>query len=168
MPRLASLIFSVAITTTGLLFLSGCGKDTHPTDAVLLENFAKHEAEFEQLLAMLRTDRTLERVDDNWTRPADPMTIGVTPERIAEYRQRFATLGIPRGFYAFHDPERFSLLATAFGLSVGGSAKGYAYLEHSPDLIIGDLDTYHSDDGRSFTAYRHIHGHWYLFFEYEN
>lgn len=167
MPRLASLIPCVAIIAT-VLALSGCSNDTHPTDAVMLKNFAKHEAEFEELLAMLRADRKLERVDDNWTRPTDPSTIGVAPERIAEYRQRFAALGIPRGFDAFHDPERFTFIATAFGLSVGGSSKGYAYLDPTPDLIVEDLDHYHSDDGRSFTAYRRIHGNWYLFFEYED
>src|SRR5262245_50429304 len=88
-----------------LLIAGGCGKSSHPTDDALLRNFTKHEADFERLLTMIRADKKLERVDDTWTRPEDPATIGVTPERIRSYRRLFSTLGIPRGFYAFHDPE---------------------------------------------------------------
>ena len=85
-----------------------------------------NEAEFERLLTMIRADKKLERVDDTWTRPEDPSTIGLTPARMRSYRKLFSTLGIPRGFYAFHDPERFTFLASTRGLSVTGSAKGYA------------------------------------------
>ena len=109
-----------------LVLAGGCGRSSHPSDAVLLQRFNQNEADFERLLTMLREDRQLQRVDDNWTRPSDPNSIGVSPERIAEYRRLFAKLGIPRGFYAFHDPERFTFLASTFGLSVSGSAKGYA------------------------------------------
>ena len=152
------------------LILGGCGESEapHPKDDALIQNFEAHEADFERLLTMLRADRKLERVDDTWTRPKDPSTIGVTPKRIKAYRKLFSTLGIPRGFYAFHDPERFTLLASTRGLSVTGSDKGYAYMAQKPDLVVTNLDTYWSEDGQSFTAYRHIKGSWYLYFDYED
>lgn len=151
-----------------LLLLGGCGKRSHPTDDALLRSFFIHEEDFDRLLAMLRADKKLERVDDTWTRPEDPSTIGVTPDRIRSYRSLFTMLGIPRGFYAFHDPEQFTFLASARGLSVSGSAKGYAYMTERPSLVVSNLDTYQSEDGRSFTAYRHIKGSWYLYFDYED
>ena len=151
-----------------LLIAGGCGKSSHPTDDALLQNFAEHEADFERLLTMLRTDKKLERVDATWTRPQAPSTIGVMPERIASYRKLFSTLGIPRGIYEFHDPERFTFVASARGLSVSGSAKGYAYLAGRPSVVVTNLDKYWSPDGRSFTAHRHIKGSWYLYFDYED
>jgi hypothetical protein len=151
-----------------LLIVGGCGKSSHPTDDALLQNFSKHEADFEQLLTMIRSDKKLERVDDTWTRPQDPSTIGVTAERIKSYRKLFSTLGIPRGFYAFHNPEHFTFLASAQGLSVSGSGKGYAYLVEKPGLVVTNLDKYWSPDGRSFTAYRHLKGSWYLYLDYED
>ena len=163
MTRLRFLILFWLLLTVG-----GCGKSSHPTDDALLRNFASHEADFERLLTMIRADKKLQRVDDTWTRPEDPSTIGITPERIRSYRALFSTLGIPRGFYAFHDPEHFTFLSSTRGLSVSGSAKGYAYLAQRPNLVVTNLDAYWSADGRSFTAYRHIKGSWYLYFDYED
>lgn len=163
MTRLRFLVLPLV-----LLIVAGCAESSHPTDDELLRNFTRHEADFERLLTMIRADRKLERVDDTWTRPDDPSSIGVTSERIKSYRRLFSTLGIPRGFYAFHDPERFTFLASTRGLSVTGSAKGYAFLAENPTLIVTNLDTHWSADGRSFTAYRHIKGSWYLYFDYED
>ena len=151
-----------------LLVLGGCGKSDHPKDDALISNFKRNELDFDRMVTMLREDKELERVDDTWTKPDDPASIGVTKERIDSYRALFSKLGIPRGFYAFHDPERFTLLASVHGLSISGSAKGYAYLVQKPDLVVGSLDEYWSPDGKSFTAYRHIKGNWYLYFDYED
>jgi len=151
-----------------LLLAAGCSRTLHPADDTLLRNFAAHEADFERLVRMIREDRKLERVDDTWTRPDDPSSIGIKAERIDAYRSLFRTLGIPRGFYAFHDPERITFIASAGGLGVGGSAKGYAHLVEKPDLVVENLDTFHSPDGRSFTAFRHIKDGWYLYLDYED
>jgi len=152
-----------------LLLLFRCGCDSsHPSDQTLLDNFTKHEQDFGKLVAMIWTDKQLQRVDATGTNPGDLQSIGVSPERISEYRTLFSRLSIPRGFYAFHNPERFTFLASAQGLSVSGSAKGYAYLEDKPDLVVTNLEAYCPADGRSFTAYQHIKGNWYLYFDYED
>ena len=150
------------------LLSAGCAKNQHPSDETLLQNFNVHEKEFDELLTMLRADKKLERVDVGWTRPDNPASIGVAPERIKSYRELFKKLDIPRGFYAYHAPERFSFIASASGLSIGGSGKGYAYLEDQPELVVASLDNYRSPTGRSFTAYRHIKGNWYLYYDYED
>jgi hypothetical protein len=151
-----------------LLIFTCCSKQSHPSDAALIQNFNQREAAFEGLLTMIRADQGLERVDNTWTRPGDPSTIGITPERIRSYRKLFSTLGIPRGFHASHNPERFTLVASARGLSVSGSGKGYVYTVEKPSSIVTNLDTYWPADGRSFTAYRHIKGNWYLYFDFED
>ncbi len=146
-------------------FLIGCGGSHHPSDGVLLENFARNEEGFERLVAMLREDRELSRVANNWTDPTDPSTIGVTPERIKTYRKLFEKVCIPEGSSYGRDPrdgsEEFEFISSTYGLMVGGSWKGYVHLQKPPDPIVMDLDTYQPPEG-SFTAYRHIKGNWYL------
>jgi len=158
---------SASVILLLIISLCGCGT-SHPKDQTLLDNFKKHELDFEKLITMIRSDKKLRRVDDTWTDPGDPQSIGISQERIREYRAMFSKMSIPRGFYAFHDSERFIFIASSHGLSVSGSAKGYAYLEEKPDLVVTNLESYWSKDGRSFTAYQHIKGNWYLYFDFED
>ena len=149
--------------------LGGClfGSE-HSTDEQMISNFQEHRSEFEQLLEMIRSDKGLLRVDDTWTLPEDPQTIGVSRDRINEYRNMFYRVGVPRGFSAPESRESIELIATTKGLSVTGSAKGYAWLASRPVVVVDDLDTYWSKDGKSFRAFRHIEGNWYLWFDYED
>lgn len=161
----AVVVFSIGIVVL-LLFLKFWM--VHPSDKTLIQNFKDNETAFNNLIAMIQEDKGLERVDDNWTRPKNHAAIGLTEERIEKYRQIFKELRIPRGFYSFTNPVRIKLLASASGLSISGSAKGYAFLEEKPDLIVNDLEDYSSTDGESFTAYRHIEGKWYVFHDVED
>jgi len=149
-----------------LAIACGCGS-SHPSDASLLANFENHEEDFETLLNMLREDKKLRRVDEDWTDPDDLSMIGVSEGRIRDYRALFAKLRVPRGFCAHHGPEVFTLIASTYGLSVSGSSKGYEYREEAPDQVVADLDSYWSN-GDSFRAYRHIDGNWYLYFDFED
>jgi hypothetical protein len=169
----AAVVFAV-------LILSGCGSDREPTDAELIQRFQKHRAEFETLRQMVESDKGLLRVDDTWTKPEDPTTIGVSAERIADYRARFHTLGIPRGFEAFGGPEHIVFLAWCQGITIAGSAKGYAWCEKAPENLALDLDAAHHQNyleyqkknqqqpnnwEKHLDLYRHIEGNWYLHFE---
>ncbi|CAN5684851.1 hypothetical protein BH24ACI3_BH24ACI3_00520 [soil metagenome] len=160
--------------------LLGCGPKEHPKDAVMKENFAVHRAEFEELLKMFKEDRSLGRVGAGFTRTAsffeeckgpdawNGKEIEVSQERIVEYQNLFVILGLPNGIEGYCEKENVSFYASSKGLSVSGSSKGYAYLEKPPVLLVDDLDSYWSEDSRSFTAYRHIDGNWYLYFDYED
>src|SRR5689334_24230798 len=55
----------------------------HLSDEVLIAKFNAHRAEFEKLLAMVLENKGLTRVDEDWTEPRDPQTIGISRERIA-------------------------------------------------------------------------------------
>lgn len=141
---------------------------SHPSDESLIKNFEKNQTAFNELVGMIQQDKELARVDDDWTLPDNPSSIGITSERIAKYRQIFKELKIPRGFYSFTDPVRITLLASSSGLSVSGSSKGYAFLENKPDLVVENLDNHHSPNSHSFTAYRHLSGNWYLVYDFED
>ncbi len=76
-------------------------------------------------------------------------------------------VNISYGFIALRDPECFSFPVSAAGLGVSGSAKGIAYVEEEPALVVERLDDYWPVEEQSFTAYQHIDDNWYVFFDYE-
>ena len=80
-----AVIGSAAIPMVVLVWIIRIGM-TPPSDQRLLSNFDKHEATFNALIDMLETDGDLVTVDDNWTDPEHPQTIGVSPARVTTYR----------------------------------------------------------------------------------
>lgn len=139
-----------------------------PSDSVLLENFARHRPEFDQLAWMVEKDQGLRRVDYNWTDPSDPKKAGVSDKRIAKYRQLLAKVGVPRGFETTDGQTEVDFLYWLTGSAISSDTdKGYAYLTKPPAVTRDSLDGYRRDDDKPSEAYRHITGNWYLFYEYE-
>ena len=132
---------------------------------------------------MFLEDKSLGRVASDFTRTSnffekceEPNSwsgkeIEVTAERLAKYRKIFNNLGLSAGIEGYCEKNRVFLHASTKGLSVTGSTKGYAYLKkapENPDKLVDNLDNYWSPDGKSFRAFRHIEGNWYLYFDYED
>jgi hypothetical protein len=140
----------------------------HPDDEELIENFTKHEAEFNRLVEMIKKDDVLSRVDDDWTEPKDPKSVGISEERIAEYRKIFKKLEIPRGFSYFKKEGDIQFIANTQGLATGGSMKGYVYAEKTPEPLTENTDTYDTGSPASYTVYRPVSGKWYLIYEYDD
>jgi hypothetical protein len=140
----------------------------HPSDETLLKEFQTHKAEFNQLLQMFLSDKRLGRVAYNFTRPENPSEIGISQQRLQEYRELFDELNLSAGIEGYDEKDVVWFHASSQGLSVTGSSKGFAYITKPPQLIVGSLDGFRSRDGRSFTAFRHIEGNWYLYFDYED
>ena len=163
MKFIFGILLVMALLLYGLVFWI-----SHPSDIDLITNFERKKSNFVDLIMMIQSDKGLERVDEDWTRPSDPLSIGIIPERIARYRQLMDELKIARGFESSLDPTVITLIASASGLSISGSAKGYVYSEIVPNNLVSDLDNYLASDGKSFVAYRHIEGHWYLYLEIED
>ncbi|HNV68660.1 MAG TPA: hypothetical protein PKO06_03100 [Candidatus Ozemobacteraceae bacterium] len=138
----------------------------HESDAALIARFQQQRRSFETLRAMIASDTGLERVDDTWTSPKDPATIGITPQRIAEYRRLFNHIGTPRGIEAY-DPTRssFRLLASTQGITVSGSGKGYLWSTEPPSPLLSELDSALASHSKPFFGYRHLEDRWYLFLE---
>jgi hypothetical protein len=162
----------------------------HPRDDEMIANLSEHRAELEKLREMIQADQGLERVDYEWTKPADPASVGVSPERIAVYRELCRRVGLERGIEAFGGAaERVRFLASTRGLSISGSSKSYVWLREPPQttderVVVNDLEAYLSkrrDERRvyfakhkramsngSFDALRHVEGNWYLEYEFED
>lgn len=176
MTSLRRLLIVSIVPVAGCLWLAWSlmvpvADSRHLPDADLIRRFHEQRNDFELLLSMVQHDKGLQRVDDTWTSPERPSEIGVSADRIAEYRRLFARLGVPRGFDAFQASKRIIFLVSTQGLSVTGTAKGYAYLvapPESPELLLPSLDDCTQGRRESFTAYRHIQGGWYLYFDYED
>jgi len=151
-----------------LLALAGCGSGSHPSDKKLIENFQTHKAAFDQLLRMFLADKGLGRVGEDFTRPENASSVGVNAEGLKAYRRLFERLGLKGGVEGYDEKDIVLFYASAEGLSVSGSSKGYAYCKQRPPLVVEDLDSYKSPGDKSFTAFRHLEGNWYLFFERED
>jgi len=161
MPRgLYSVGLGAALAT-----LVGC---SHPTDDELVRNFKRHTSDFHRLVQMVQSNKGLQRVDEDWTSPRNPEVVGVGEERIAEYRKLFRKVDVPRGFAAFDPTGNIQFLASTQGLAVTGSVKGYLYAVQPPTPVVANLDTYAPPIlGKSYTAFRHIEGRWYLYYEHD-
>ena len=151
-----------------LILCSACSSAKHPSDQALIENFQSHKSEFNQLLQMFLADKGLGRVAYDFTRPENPQTVGITRERLKVYRGLFDELDLSAGIEGYEEKDVVWFHASTYGLSVTGSGKGYAYLKERPKLVVDNLDTYWSQDGRSFTTFRHLEGNWYLYLDYED
>jgi hypothetical protein len=145
---------------------------TPPSDERLLSNFDKHEATLNVLIEMLKTDRDLVRVAEDWTRPENPETIGVSAVRISTYRRLLRDARVRQGFQS----EAFMYEVDFFYWGIGSAIssdefKGYAYRKSPPTETRSSLNGYRpSPDPKSpddtIKVYRHIRGDWYVFYEY--
>jgi len=145
-----------------LAWLDPFGGPQHPTDDQLLAQFRKHRGELEQIVAMTRQDRRLQRLAPDFIRPENPDNAGVSRERIAAYRHLFAQAGVAHGILN-GDSEVWFLVSTR-GLSIAGSAKGFissAQPDSDARTITTDLDR-EPVPPRGELVMRHIEGNWWL------
>ena len=137
-----------------------------PSDQQLLRNFNRNRITFNELAQMTQADKELTRVDYDWTQPSDPRTVGVSAERIRKYRYLLNSINVHRGFQSdtSHNVE-FMYYATGSAIS-SDTNKGYTYLTVPPKQTLNTLDDCQPDEKNGVEAYRHIEGHWYLYYEY--
>ena len=165
LPHVVGLTACVAL----LAACAGCSLWAgHPSDASLIQNFRSHRNEFDELLRMFLADEGLGRVAYDFTRPQNHEEVGVSRERLNAYREWFDELGLSAGVEGYGEKETVMFHASTRGLGVTGSSKGYAYLRERPALAVENLDAYRSPDGKSFTAFGHVEGGWYLYLDYED
>lgn len=160
MKKLALVLLPLAVLGLGFMLLMP-GSGGPPSDETMIRNLEQHREVFARLITMIREDKGLERVDDDWTKPDDPATVGVSPERIAEYRRLFAQAGIPRGFYSYSGGTTITFIAYTFGLSISGCAKSYIFTDVAPEELVDEpLDKLHGTS-RGLVR-RRIGEGWYL------
>ena len=134
-------------------------------DEDLTASFQKHRVTFEQLQQMIATDSKLHRVDEDWTDPQDPKDAGVTTNRIEDYRRLLAEIGCRRGFAAYPGRPGIYFISAAQGTVASSLTKGYYYSEDAPQYVVANTMTYSPKRPEdSYEVFRHIDGHWYIYF----
>ena len=146
-----------------------------PTDAELSQRLVDHRKDFERLVAMAKDDKELVRIapDFTWTTssvawPRPDSELGFTPQRWDEYRHLFRSLGIEAGILRPWDHrDAVYLIVQAKGLSIGGSAKGYAYSDTALEPRCDSLDNREVRKARDETEiyFKPLGGKWYLYLE---
>jgi hypothetical protein len=148
-----------------LIIVVGCVPQ-NKSDEGLIATFQKHRETFEKLHQMITADSNLHRVDYDWTDPGDPASVGVSPERIEEYRHLLQDVGCRRGFCAYPGRPGIYFISAAHGLVVGGGSQGFYYSERTPNPLVTNTAAYYpTQQPDSYTVFRHIDGHWYVYFE---
>ena len=143
------------------VLLVGCAP-AQPPDRVLLDRFAEHKPEFEQLQKMLVADRGAYMNSRFDTYNHLRVELGI---------QKFVGDGVPPHGLRF--PVATSL--DTFQLTHGGT-KGFAWLPHSPQVLAAagpspsfgvtdDLDVQRLPKRPYIMALRHIEGPWYLYLD---
>ena len=86
--------------------------ERHPTGQELIDAFYAHQERFEALRLMFLEDEGLEWISPVHTLPEDLEPLGITPERVAEYRTLFQELGLAKGVYSFNDKRSIAFIAS--------------------------------------------------------
>jgi hypothetical protein len=159
-PSARSLACAVAILA-GAALLLGCAQ-AQPSDRVLLDRFAQHKPQFDQLQKMLVADHGvfMNRHFDTYQQLRQQLGL-----------EKFVGNGVPPTGLRF--PAATSL--DTFQLT-HGSTKGYAWLPHPPEVLAAagpsprfgvtdDLDGQHLPKRPYTMALRHIEGPWYLYLD---
>jgi hypothetical protein len=138
-----------------------------PSDASMLRQFDGHEAVFDRLVGMASADKGLQRVGGNWTMPIDTRSAGMSSERLEDYRRLLRDAGTPGGLQTSQGRDGFDFLLWTRGSAISDdTAKGFAYRTNPPPNIVRSLDGIRADSRDALTAYRHIRGNWYLFYQF--
>lgn len=156
------------LATISLCFLaitSVIHLDDQPSDDELIANFKAHEAAFERLAHMSLEDSGLLRVDEDWTDPREPASIGVTADRLETYRNLFREAHVPRGLTRYDGNVKFMYWGIGSAVS-DDISKGYTYMPKAPDRTRVKLDGFEPRDRAPETHYRWIRGNWYIYVSY--
>lgn len=134
----------------------------HPTGQELVDVFHAHQEEFETLRLMALEDEELEWVSPDHTLPEELEPLGITPERVAEYRTLFQELGLAKGVYSLDDKATITFIA-----SERSWVKGYLYADRCPGTLVEDIDQawaeHSTSEATAYAFFQPIEGNWYLF-----
>ncbi|HKY28341.1 MAG TPA: hypothetical protein VJM12_10430 [Pyrinomonadaceae bacterium] len=100
--------------------LSGCGVSPHPSDAVLVERFYAHRADFEKLVIMFNEDTDLVRITAKNAFLEKGGSRQLPKERLDEYHRLLKILRLNGGIQ--RDRDGIVLIASLKGLVTPNSA----------------------------------------------
>jgi hypothetical protein len=156
------VLYLIFLTT----LLVGCSSSP-PSDDALLSIFENHTDDFEALVSMFTEDMVLEKVARNYTWPDNVRELGISRQRIKNYRELLEEAGL-----LSIERCREGILFTVYAggaLPDDGVYKGYAYFPGGPSArvcpsLVDDLDDLEWSPYQVTSACRQIDENWYLWF----
>lgn len=166
--KIGGAVLAVCILISTLLG-SAYRETLAPSDGQLIGNFRRHRAAFDAIIQMSQADKGNVSVSRRTSTSDDVQEDGISPARAEQYCRLLNKVKV-RDLAAGTDKTK-GYSVKFYCWSQGSSqtedyGKGYAYLAIPPNPLVGSLDNYHLDANDEDDAYRHIEGHWYLYYEY--
>lgn len=117
--------------------LTGC--NPHPSDAMLISEFAKNQDAYEALADMAAEDSDFSRIADdfvhpNWSLPESQQPQTLPDARWSEYRGAFEALSLESGITIY--PDAIALERSSAGLVTSGSSKSFMRTPSLPEAIV--------------------------------
>jgi hypothetical protein len=160
MKKLLLRITVISLAALALLLAWGVYSARPPTDRQLLQQFASHQAEMEQLREMFVADSRLKRVTKTFAQDDHFERVNLPDDRFAQYKHLLSAAGL-LGLNRTDDCIYFS--AFRWGFAGSGTAKGFAYCTAAPKSVLSSLDG-KSTERRSQHYFKPIRDGWYLLF----
>jgi endonuclease YncB( thermonuclease family) len=136
-----------------------------PSDAAMIDMYAKHLDWFQQVSALARDDERLMKVIRSPESIAQARSGGVPQAKLDAYVGLLEKLGVNETIANVLGLGQLSLVKADIivGLFDNGIIKGYVYAPANPQPIVKDLENWPPELTNVTTAYRSIGNNWYLF-----
>ena len=169
--RLASVMLAaVAVLAALLLWFHFASQP--PKESATIANFYKHRAEYDELRAMLLSDKELVRVAD-WGIQTSDSLVEHTPTEgnfsVDRYHKYLALLHEIGAKGAFRSHEEHPEIGVQIWVSgFGGDTRhvNVCWREDQPTNQVSSLDEFYRTSKPRKAAYRHIDGDWYIWVDW--
>ncbi|RYE93487.1 MAG: hypothetical protein EOO77_45435 [Oxalobacteraceae bacterium] len=159
-----------------LLLLKVCQKlDEHPTDRAMIEEFNSNRSTFESLLNMVRAEKRVSRVADDFIWIDDAMSVNeveqpryLPRERLIRYRALFRKLNLESGVVRRADGT-IGFLRSSSGMVTSGSGKEFIWSQNVITSALKPADRRSLEDAcvpkGGCSVIRRIAPEWYIAFD---
>lgn len=159
-----------------LALLPGClGRDGHPSDAEVIQEFSQERESFDTLLRLIKEENQVSRVSHDFiwidgmqNVPDAEIERYLPPSRYAEYRRLFDVLKLEGGIIRYEDGS-VGFIRSSSGLVTSGSSKELLWSSKAEIPALAETDPRSLEDACEpktgcFSA-RRLDSNWYLTFE---
>ena len=143
-----------------------------PSEAQMLTKFHQHKAEFEQIRLMLKHDKNVETIGNDWVTAKygdkdgnqpdgvdlHELPLNITQSRIKLYRLRLKKLGFSRV-----DSNDGTVHFGEFGGGFADTTWGIGYIWSAKPLTPLVKSAYYARPARDHWVFSHIEGNWYMY-----
>ena len=166
--RIGGAALAVCVLVPALLG-SAYRETLAPSDRQLIGNFRRHRAVFDAIAQMSQEDKGYISISCRKDGSDEVQKEGISPSRAEQYR---LLLNKTAARHLIAGTGKTAAYSAKLSCWFQGSSqtkdddKGYAYLAVPPKPLADTLDNYQPKASDEDTMYRHIEGHWYLYYEH--